>query len=144
MCEQSYETVETTVSLRTELDYELATAYTVDVNVVSTGFVTDAAQPEPMAPGPALGEAFDLKAGETFVVGVDGLAVEFVELMEDSRCPLDVTCVWAGMIVIRIIVSSADGVFGIGTVELTLEAGRRALMWVAFMILRFIPYRPSS
>ena len=42
--------------------------------------------------------------------------------MEDSRCPSEVTCVWAGRIVIRIIVSSADGVLGIGTVELTLEA----------------------
>ena len=60
MCDQSYGTVETTVSLGTGLDYELATACSVDVNDVSTGFVTDAAQPEPMATGQALGEAYDL------------------------------------------------------------------------------------
>ena len=123
MCDQSYRTVETTLSLGTVLDYQPATAYTVEVNDGSTGFVTDAALPEPIATGPALGEPFDLKVGETVNVGDDGLTVEFVELMEDSRCPSDVTCVWAGRAVIRVIVSSADDVLGFGTVEFTLEAG---------------------
>lgn len=122
ICTMEYRTVETMVSLGTGLDYEPATAYTMEVNGVSTGFVTDAAL-EPTPIGPALSQAFDLKVGETVNVGDDGLTVEFVELMEDSRCPSDVTCVWAGRAVIRVIVSSADDVLGFGTVEFTLEAG---------------------
>lgn len=123
LCDQSYRTVETTLSLGTGLDYQPATAYTVEINDVSTGFVTDAAPPEPIATGPALGEPFDLKVGETVNVGDDGVTVEFVELIEDSRCPSDVTCVWSGRAVILAIVSSAGDVLGFDTVELTLEAG---------------------
>tara|TARA_B100001146_G_scaffold221995_1_gene233537 strand:- start:28603 stop:28968 length:366 start_codon:yes stop_codon:yes gene_type:complete len=32
--------------------------------------------------------------GETVVV--QGVSLSFVEVLEDSRCPEDVTCVWAG------------------------------------------------
>lgn len=132
MCTQQYRTVKTTVSLGTGLDYEPATAYTVEVNDVSTGFVTDAAAPGPSATGPSnvgpgLGEAFDLKVGETATIGSEGfssgLSVELTEIVEDSRCPSDVTCVWAGRAIVRVIVSSPGDVLGFGAVELALEAG---------------------
>ena len=127
VCTDEYRTVKTTVSLGTGLDYEPATAYTVEVNDVSTGFVTDAAAPEPIATGPGLGEVFDLKIGETATIGLDGSSVgptvELAEILEDSRCPSDVTCVWAGRAHIRIIVTSSGDSLGFGTVELTLEAG---------------------
>ena len=32
----------------------------------------------------------------------DGLKIEFVELVEDSRCPTDVECVWAGNAKIKV------------------------------------------
>ncbi len=32
----------------------------------------------------------------------DGLKVQFLEVVEDSRCPSDATCIWAGRIVIAI------------------------------------------
>ncbi len=32
----------------------------------------------------------------------DGLRIQFVEVIEDSRCPSDVTCIWAGRIVISV------------------------------------------
>ena len=37
--------------------------------------------------------------GET--TAIDGLRVRPLGLVEDSRCPADVTCVWAGRLVIR-------------------------------------------
>ena len=123
VCTEEYRTVKTSVSLGTGLDYEPATAYTVEVNDVSTGFVTDAAAPGPSATGPGLGEAFDLKIGETATIGSDGPTVELVEIVEDSRCPSDVTCVWAGRALARVIVSSPGDSLGFGTVELELEAG---------------------
>ena len=125
ICTEEYRTVKTTVSLGTGHDYEPATAYTVNVNDASTGFVTDAAPPVSDAEGPKLGEAFDLKVGSSAAIRQDGPTVELMEIVEDSRCPSDVTCVWAGRAVVWVIVSSPDDVLGLGTMELTLEAGAK-------------------
>jgi hypothetical protein len=42
----------------------------------------------------ALNQEFELKVGER--VSVEGLKINFEMVTEDSRCPVDVTCVWAG------------------------------------------------
>lgn len=43
--------------------------------------------------------AFELKLGEK--VSQDGLEVFFSDI-EDSRCPLDITCVWEGEVIAKI------------------------------------------
>jgi len=45
---------------------------------------------------PALSQNFDLKVGETVSVADSPLKISFKTVAEDSRCPEDVTCVWAG------------------------------------------------
>jgi hypothetical protein len=45
---------------------------------------------------PSLGEPFDLAVGQSIVVGNQGLRVGFTGIASDSRCPLDVVCVWEG------------------------------------------------
>ena len=52
------------------------------------------AQPAPDVKQAALNQEFELKAGEK--VSVEGLKIDFEMVAEDSRCPVDVTCVWAG------------------------------------------------
>jgi hypothetical protein len=42
----------------------------------------------------ALNQEFEIKVGER--VSVEGLKISFEMVKEDSRCPADVTCVWAG------------------------------------------------
>ncbi|MFB0516710.1 MAG: hypothetical protein ACETWG_08900 [Candidatus Neomarinimicrobiota bacterium] len=42
------------------------------------------------------GEPFTLAWGESGVVGEEGLEVEFQDVLNDSRCPLDVDCFWEG------------------------------------------------
>jgi hypothetical protein len=44
--------------------------------------------------GPEIGRPFDVKSNET--VTLDGLAITFEGVGEDSRCPTGETCVWAG------------------------------------------------
>lgn len=39
---------------------------------------------------------FDLRAGNEAIVKEAGLKVAFAELVEDSRCPEGVDCIWAG------------------------------------------------
>lgn len=38
----------------------------------------------------------------------DGIKIEFEEVLEDSRCPVNVQCVWAGQARVKVNVSSVD------------------------------------
>lgn len=48
-------------------------------------------------------------------VTVDGPRVTPLEVLEDSRCPMNARCVWAGQLRLRVRIESGTG----GTVELT-------------------------
>jgi len=50
---------------------------------------------EERAGNAVLGQDFKIKYGQELTVKGTGLKVKF-ESLEDSRCPKDVTCVWAG------------------------------------------------
>lgn len=52
------------------------------------------AQPSTDVKQVALNQEFEIKVGER--VSVEGLKINFETVAEDSRCPVDVTCVWAG------------------------------------------------
>lgn len=43
-----------------------------------------------------VGREFRLKAGRVVTLDGGGLRVRFVRVESDSRCPVDVDCVWAG------------------------------------------------
>jgi hypothetical protein len=49
----------------------------------------------------SLGTEFSLAPGQSALAGDDGLRVTFVSVVEDSRCPMDAICVWAGQVVIE-------------------------------------------
>lgn len=49
--------------------------------------------------------SFALPVGQTAVVKGTDTRLTFSEVREDSRCPTDVTCVWAGDAKIRVVVS---------------------------------------
>ncbi len=119
-CTEEYRTVENNILLGS--DFVPGTTYTVMVNDVSETFVTQGSAP---APGQvaALDNSFQLEAGQTALIEPQGPIVEFVEVVEDSRCPADVTCIWEGRAVILIRISSSGDVLGFGIQELTLEAG---------------------
>lgn len=56
----------------------------------------------PLAPVSDATAAF----GET--AAIDGIRVRPLSLIEDSRCPAEVTCVWAGRVVIRAEISGGN------------------------------------
>ncbi len=43
-----------------------------------------------------LGEKFTLAIGQSASIKGEGIKVRFIEVVGDSRCPQDVTCIWAG------------------------------------------------
>jgi hypothetical protein len=53
-----------------------------------------------------LGRPFNLRAGRQVTVKRERLRIKFVAVDEDSRCPANVTCVWAGNAAVRLEVST--------------------------------------
>ena len=46
---------------------------------------------------PKVGEEFELAVHQTAQMTAENISVTFQEVLEDSRCPVDVTCIWAGL-----------------------------------------------
>lgn len=55
-----------------------------------------------------LDQPFQLRLQEQVVIAADDLAIQFLEVSEDSRCPSDVQCVWAGQVSVRLQLSTAE------------------------------------
>ena len=64
-------------------------------------------------PGPAqeiqLNQPFTLALGQTARLEEADLSLTFSDLLEDSRCPSRVTCVWAGQAIITVRVQQGEG-----------------------------------
>ena len=56
-----------------------------------------------------LGREFKLKVGRQVTVKGTKLRIRFVTVESDSRCPSDVTCVWAGNAAVRLQLGSGRG-----------------------------------
>ncbi len=54
---------------------------------------------------PKLGEEFELAVHQTAQITAEKISVTFQEVLEDSRCPVDVTCIWAGLAKVSLQVS---------------------------------------
>ena len=82
-------------------------------------------QPEPAAARAdqtvVLGQSFRLARGKTAEVQGRGLRIRFEDVLEDSRCPAGVQCVWAGdaRVVLRLTQSGHET--WVDTLRLTLE-----------------------
>jgi hypothetical protein len=72
--------------------------------------------------GTRLGREFKLRAGQQVTLKGQSLRIRFAEVKEDSRCPADVTCVWAGNAAVLLEVS----IRGRGSKSLTLNTNSRS------------------
>ncbi len=103
-CTDVYETVETRIALGSE--FEPGQTYTININDFTTTFVTQGTGGEAPPGGPVTATALDvpfvLKAGETALITNQGIELGFIEILEDSRCPTDVVCIWAGRAVVLV------------------------------------------
>jgi hypothetical protein len=46
----------------------------------------------------SLGQEISLSIGQSVVIKGEDLIIKFEEVLEDSRCPRDVTCIWEGRV----------------------------------------------
>lgn len=67
------------------------------------------------------GRQFQLGVGQEARIQGTPITVRFQKVDEDSRCPIDVNCVWAGNAVARIWLSAGEGATGESRLNTTLE-----------------------
>jgi hypothetical protein len=48
------------------------------------------------------GEPLEIGFGETIVHCSEDVSISFVDLLSDSRCPMNVVCIWEGMVEIKV------------------------------------------
>ena len=65
-------------------------------------FATACDEKGPVGPTVPLNQRFTLAPGQTATVDDTSLRLEFVGVSNDSRCPADAICVWAGDAVVQI------------------------------------------
>lgn len=64
---------------------------------ILAALVASACSQAPVADtGPALGERFVLRAGESTSIRGERATIAFERILTDSRCAVDVQCIWAG------------------------------------------------
>lgn len=56
-----------------------------------------------------VGDTVTLRAAESVTVEPRNVVVQFAEVVSDSRCPADVTCVWEGDAEVSVRAVAADG-----------------------------------
>jgi len=91
---------------------------------------------------PAVGNEFRLDFGEAVSVPVAELWLHFVDVVEDSRCPARVQCVWAGDAAIAIEIASnlADGDSVTDTLHTTLDPKSVAVGGYLLQLVQVDPY----
>ncbi|WP_077346096.1 hypothetical protein [Algoriphagus sp. A40] len=52
-----------------------------------------------------IGEPVEIPFGRTVTHCTEPISVTFLDLISDSRCPIGATCIWAGMVEVRISVN---------------------------------------
>ena len=71
------------------------------------------------------GNQFNLKPNQSAIINSGEVKVTFLEVTEDSRCPSDLNCFWAGQI--QVFVNILENGHDLGTLRLVNNASRKDL-----------------
>lgn len=84
---------------------------------------TPTSAPMPDTAGPVVqpDTVVAVQIGAHVRVAGTGWAIAFREVVEDSRCPVDVQCIWAGQVTVRLVGEHTDG--RVAALLLTMPAG---------------------
>ncbi len=92
--------------------------------------------------GPKPGESFTLAVGETATLEAVRTAVRFLVVSEDSRCPSQAQCVWAGDGAVVLEIAPAGGDAAEHTLHTNPESGPGAMVLAGYelTLLGLDPY----
>jgi hypothetical protein len=94
---------------------------------------------------PSLDEPFVLELGEAAVLAEPAVTVTFTAVSHDSRCPVDVVCVWAGDAVVQLTlhVGPPEGDGPDIVVDLHTSLEPRSTPWGPYYELRLVALEPA-
>lgn len=88
-----------------------------------------------------LEEPFNLKFGQTILIDTVNIKVKFLKVTEDSRCPSDVVCIWAGQVSVLLNVNNNRN--DVGDIKLTLGQNKdEAVKDIGGYFLKLIDVKP--
>lgn len=87
----------------------------------------------------AIGDRVTLRAAESVVVEPRGVVLQFAEVVSDSRCPSDVTCVWEGDAEVSVRAVADDGASGDLRLHTKMEPRSAEF---AGLVVRLVELRP--
>ncbi len=91
-------------------------------------------------PDVAFGEPFNIRIGESLSVGSIDLRFAFIEISEDSRCPSEVVCIWAGQVVV--LVALEAGRDDLYSENLTVGVGAAAVANIGGYLVEAVSVEP--
>lgn len=97
------------------------------ITVISSGIVILLTIYTPSYNHASLDTPFSLKIGEYITLDDPGIVIHFTDVLEDSRCPTDVECIWEGNVSLALQISYQGSFLG----EYTLDSSN--LHKAAFM-----------
>lgn len=87
-----------------------------------------------------LGEEFSISPGQKAEISDSGLEITFNKVLEDSRCPKGVECVWEGNGRVEISVNRQGYETEIKELNTTLESGQTETGKFRIRLLELLPY----
>jgi hypothetical protein len=93
------------------------------------------------AGSPKLGEPFVLKVDETSRVTDENLSVRLEGVTDDSRCPVDAQCVWAGDALVEVTMEKPPAAAEARTLHTSDRAGREAVY--EGLVIRVLDLKPQ-
>lgn len=112
-----------------------------NINIPLTG--TPKATTKP-AGKPALGTPFDLKINQSALIESENIEVKFLRVLEDSRCPTNVNCVWSGQLIAEVAVTKNGkpvGTFDLNNIEAIRNKDKKVFEDYALTLVKVEPGR---
>ena len=112
------------------------------LSVVAFGFTTILVACDDEPTGPKPGESFTLEVGEKATLDAVQTSVRFLAVAEDSRCPSQAQCVWAGDGAVVLEIAPATGDAAEHALHTNPESGPGAVALAGYelTLLRLDPY----
>jgi hypothetical protein len=112
------------------------------LSVVAFGFTTMLVACDDDPTGPKPGESFTLEVGEKATLDAIHTSVRFLTVAEDSRCPSQAQCVWAGDGAVLLEIAPARSDAAEDTLHTNPESGPGAVVLAGYelTLLRLDPY----
>jgi hypothetical protein len=115
--------------------------------LVAGACASKATQPDQEAGEPQhaqLADTLRLHAGDVARIGASSVVVAFREVEQDSRCPIDALCVWAGDAAVRIDLTNDQRAWSAATLHSFLEPKAVEFDAYVFRLLEVAPPNVST